>query len=121
MRIFCEYSVTMTILLSLYHTTNLFLVPFQYLWLQQIRMCLNLVHSRRNGRCLKQLLRFCNCEVADTNAADLSSLDKFLKCSPGICNRNICYTKALGDWINRKECTVTMLESNGPMDLSHIY
>jgi hypothetical protein len=120
MRISCEHSVTKTIRLSLSNITNLVLVPLQYLWLLQKRMCLDLVHRWGNGSRLKQLLRLRHGEVADTNAADLSSLDELLKCSPSIRDRDICKTEAHGDWVNREECTVTMLESNGPMDLSRI-
>lgn len=53
-------------------------------------MRFDLVHGWGNGSGLEQFFRLCNSEVADSNAADLSSLDKLLEGSPGVRNGNIC-------------------------------
>ena len=84
-------------------------------------MRFDLVHGRGNGSGLEQLFRLRNSEVTDSNAADLSSLDKLLESSPCVRNGNVCQTEALGDWVNREECLVTVLKSNWPMDLSYAY
>lgn len=80
-------------------------------------MRFDLVYCRGNSSGLEQLFRLRNREVADSNAADFSSLYKLLEHSPGVGNRNICQAKALGDWVDIEECVGTVLESYRPMNL----
>lgn len=57
--------------------------------LQQVRVCLDLVCSRRDLRGLQQLLRGCYGKVTYSDTSDLARLDKPFESSPGIGDRNV--------------------------------
>lgn len=65
-------------------TPYIVLEIMEQLGLQQVRMGFDLVYRGGNLGCLEQFLGGIECEVADTNAADLAGLNKLLQSSPCI-------------------------------------
>jgi hypothetical protein len=80
-------------------------------------MGLDLVHGGRDLRRLEQRLRRLDGEVADSNTADFTSLDKLLQHSPRISDRDIGNAESLRHRVDWGEGFVGMLESDRPVDL----
>lgn len=85
--------------------------------LQKVWVCLDLVAHRADLRSLEQLLSSLDCEIADTNAANLARLDKLLQSGPGLGDRNIGNEESLGDRVGWCVGLVGVLEGNGPVNL----
>lgn len=80
-------------------------------------MSLDLINGGRNLGRAEELFGRIEGEIADSNASDLASLNKFLQNGPRGCCRDIGYTESLRNRIDRREGVIGVLESDGPVDL----